>query len=584
MSAVEIRSLNGHKLKDETARGNIEKLRTESQQYTDTKISQLINSAPTTLDTLGEIAAAMVENATVVEALDVAIGQKADKIYVDEAIAAISMPDISDQITEVLAEAKASGEFDGEDGISATHSWNGTTLTITSASGSSSADLKGADGKSGTNGISPTVSTSKSGKVTTVTIADVNGTKTVTINDGADGAPGAAGSDGKDGAAGKDGTSVTVKSVSESSADGGSNVVTFSDGKTLTVKNGSKGSAGSKGDQGDTGRRGTGLLPITTAPSSYTTTVNGLTPAYRIALSTVKTQASTDEVYAGDTLRYSYYHYPIIYVDASYVYCGTRVSIRGASGAAGATPVKGTDYWTASDKNEITQEVTTELQDDFVKKNQGSSNVGKILVVGADGNLTLTDMPTIMSGDVVGVIDSNNNIVITGDLVDGTYTFKYENTDGTYTDIGSLVVGNGEPEPAYINLADTSAAAGWLNDKRFSTSSPSTETIKDGAGAVITNYIKVNRGQVIRAKGINFVSAVGSITPSVGRYNPKDTFVGLAYLGSAQGGTFDSATATSMCTITNSYNSGDYIRICGSLVSGYTADDVIITLDQEIVD
>ena len=34
----------------------------------------------------------------------------------------------------------------GENGISATHSWNGTTLTVTSASGTSSADLKGADG------------------------------------------------------------------------------------------------------------------------------------------------------------------------------------------------------------------------------------------------------------------------------------------------------------------------------------------------------------------------------------------------------------------------------------------------------
>lgn len=101
MSATEIRSLNGYKLNDETARGNIEKLRTESQQYTNTKISQLINSAPTTLDTLGEIAAAMAENATVVEALDAAIGQKADKNdipsldglateeYVAEAIASV---------------------------------------------------------------------------------------------------------------------------------------------------------------------------------------------------------------------------------------------------------------------------------------------------------------------------------------------------------------------------------------------------------------------------------------------------------------------------------------------------------------
>ena len=89
---------------------------------------------------------------------------------------------------------------DGSNGVSATHSWNGTVLTITSASGTSSADLKGEPG-----------------------------------NPGKDGSPGSAG---------KDGTSVTVKSVSESTADGGSNVVTFSDGKTVTIKNGSKGNPG----------------------------------------------------------------------------------------------------------------------------------------------------------------------------------------------------------------------------------------------------------------------------------------------------------------------------------------------------
>lgn len=97
---------------------------------------------------------------------------------------------------------------------------------------------KGDKGDTGSNGVSPTVSASKSGKVTTLTITDANGTKTAKINDGADGSPGA------DGSNGKDGTSVTVSSVQESSADGGSNVVTFSDGKTVTIKNGRKGSTG----------------------------------------------------------------------------------------------------------------------------------------------------------------------------------------------------------------------------------------------------------------------------------------------------------------------------------------------------
>lgn len=43
---------------------------------------------------------------------------------------------------------EGSGE-PGKDGVSATHSWNGTVLTITSASGTSSADLKGEKGDTG---------------------------------------------------------------------------------------------------------------------------------------------------------------------------------------------------------------------------------------------------------------------------------------------------------------------------------------------------------------------------------------------------------------------------------------------------
>lgn len=94
---------------------------------------------------------------------------------------------LPDAIDDALAQAKASGEFDGKDGndgISATHSWNGTTLTVSSASGTSSADLKG---EKGDDGVSPTAVVSKVGKVTTLSVTDKNGTTTATINDGADG-------------------------------------------------------------------------------------------------------------------------------------------------------------------------------------------------------------------------------------------------------------------------------------------------------------------------------------------------------------------------------------------------------------
>ena len=70
--------------------------------------------------------------------------------------------ELPEAINEALKQAKESGEFDGkdgvdgspgEDGVSCTHQWNGTTLEITSASGTSSADLKGDKGDTGAQGV-----------------------------------------------------------------------------------------------------------------------------------------------------------------------------------------------------------------------------------------------------------------------------------------------------------------------------------------------------------------------------------------------------------------------------------------------
>ena len=55
---------------------------------------------------------------------------------------------VNEAVNDALEQAKANGEFNGMDGMSATHSWEGTILTISSASGTSSADLKGDKGDS----------------------------------------------------------------------------------------------------------------------------------------------------------------------------------------------------------------------------------------------------------------------------------------------------------------------------------------------------------------------------------------------------------------------------------------------------
>ena len=86
---------------------------------------------------------------------------------------------------------------DGADGTPCTHRWSGTTLTITSASGTSSANLKGDKGDQGVQGIQ--------GIQGVQGVQGVKGDKGDKGDKGEKGDTGASGADGKDGANGKDG-------------------------------------------------------------------------------------------------------------------------------------------------------------------------------------------------------------------------------------------------------------------------------------------------------------------------------------------------------------------------------------------
>ena len=190
-----------------------------------------------------------------------------------------------------------------------------------------------------------------------------------------------------------------------------------------------------------------------------------------------------------------------------------------------------------------------------VAKNQGAFNVGKILVVGTDGNLTLADMPEGSSGDVVGVLDEANNILLSGNLADGTYTLKYENTDGTYTEVGTLEVGAiPEPEPQPTNFFVV-GGEGYLNPGRASSNGADRT---DVSTSLLSNYIEVQNGDEIYL--YNAHSSNGD-TSMMGLYKADKTGVGF-YIRNTTTHISNISMSDEVDVFTINYPDVKYMRAC----------------------
>lgn len=172
-------------------------------------------------------------------------GSQEDVIHLTE----LKQDYVDNSIQTALAEAKASGEFDGKDGITPeayVFKDNGfAKITITDAKGTTEAEVY--------DGISPVATVNKHDNVTTLAVTDASGTTETEIFDGETGPQGPKGD-----------TGLGIASVSLNS--NYTLTVKFTDGTRWTSAESLRGPQGSQGIQGVQGPRGIQGLRGETGP------------------------------------------------------------------------------------------------------------------------------------------------------------------------------------------------------------------------------------------------------------------------------------------------------------------------------
>ena len=220
-------------------------------------------------------------------------------------------------------------------------------------------------------------------------------------------------------------------------------------------------------------------------------------------------------------------------------------------GAAGKTPVKGVDYWTEADKETIVQEVITAL-----------------------------------GTPVFGTVDAENNIILSGNLADGTYTLKYEAADGEQVEIGTVKIGS-----TYTNLIPTAEALdstdpyngiGYKNGYYASSASPYEGS---DANCVLTGLIPYDGSYgatelpSIYIKGATIDTSQSHVRMQV--WKEDKTYINGVTLGTAV--TIETLAdnyykLTPASNIRDTYGAFGYIRM--SLVG--TGDNLIVTVGDPI--
>lgn len=158
----------------------------------------------------------------------------------------------------------------------------------------------------------------------------------------------------------------------------------------------------------------------------------------------------------------------------------------GKDGEDGTSPTIGTATITDGHRISITDKTGTKHFDVMDGKDGKDGTNGKDYVLTEADKADIASRTAILlkENGVIGVVDENNNIIVSGNLADGTYTVKYEMEDGSTVDIGDLVLDTNE----YCTITN--------NLTNCTTNNMQSETVKN-SGYVAT--ITANSGYELKS-------------------------------------------------------------------------------------
>lgn len=237
-----------------------------------------------------------------------------------------------------------------------------------------------------------------------------------------------------------------------------------------------------------------------------------------------------------------------------------KVQFTAPQGEKGYTPVKGTDYWTEADKEEIVEEVNSQLSQE-IATNEYKKDVAALVPI-----VKVADAP-IFVDNVADMTDTDKAYVLT--------------TTGTI-----WTYGKAGKQPAFTDLTKQD---GWTWTEDYRTNSSGGLSAYDGVNA--TDYIPCKDGDVLYIEGMGFYMPGGTTNVQYFRSDKSFIAVAGAYYNRNAGIITESgnlnivqaAKCSSDGSTVNTYTDTAYMRFSGQLMDGYSIDDVIITVNEEIV-